>query len=172
MFIWHDDNHLRRSTMTGRLLQIMQIANGALQNARFAINVTYNCLDYQYYSRLSRYCSELTQKEDLPRWRPVSGRRVSGSQSPLLKGVPIMLRRMFSVSCVAASLALLAFLEASVVQAGPSSGGRSYQYRVGADYSYSNSYSTTYSPPATVVTPNVAPANNPEALSTLPMPPR
>jgi uncharacterized protein (TIGR03000 family) len=48
-----------------------------------------------------------------------------------------MLRRIFWVSWVVASLALIALLEAPVVQAGPSSGGRSYQYRVGADYSYS-----------------------------------
>jgi uncharacterized protein (TIGR03000 family) len=48
-----------------------------------------------------------------------------------------MFRRMFWFSWVLASLALWAHQEASVVHAGPSSGGRSFQYRAGGGYSSS-----------------------------------
>jgi len=71
-----------------------------------------------------------------------------------------MLRRIFWVSSVVASLALMALLEASAVQAGPSSGGRSYPYRVGS--SYSSSYS--YAAPATVIAGEPGPANGPDAI--------
>jgi uncharacterized protein (TIGR03000 family) len=47
-----------------------------------------------------------------------------------------MLRSLFCVSCVTASLALAAHFEASVVQAGPASGAQSSRYRSGASYSY------------------------------------
>jgi uncharacterized protein (TIGR03000 family) len=75
------------------------------------------------------------QKEDLPRRRPPPGGRISEMQSPFFKGAPIMLRRLFWVSSVLASLALMALLEASLAQAGPPSGGRSYRYRVGGNSS-------------------------------------
>src|SRR5216684_3721809 len=61
-----------------------------------------------------------------------------------------MFRRTFWFSCVLASLALLAHLEASVVQAGPPSGGRSYQYRVGGGYSSAA--------PATIIASDFTPA--------------
>jgi uncharacterized protein (TIGR03000 family) len=69
-----------------------------------------------------------------------------------------MLRKMVGVSLVSASLALIAFLEATVVQAGPTSGGRSYPYRVGGGYSYSSPA------PATVIAGELTPAYNPEPL--------
>jgi uncharacterized protein (TIGR03000 family) len=48
-----------------------------------------------------------------------------------------MLRRKFWVSLVFASVAVIAFLEVAIVQAGPAVGGRSSGYRVGGSYSYS-----------------------------------
>jgi uncharacterized protein (TIGR03000 family) len=76
----------------------------------------------------------------------------------LFKGVPIMLRKVLWLSAVSASLALLALLEASVVQAGPPSGGRSYPYRVGGGGSYSPAA------PATVMAGDFTPLFNSEPV--------
>jgi len=78
-----------------------------------------------------------------------------------------MLRRTCWLSSVFASLALIALLEASVVQAGPSSGGRSYQSRVGADYSYSNSapvYSAPVRPAPAPIAGDFNPLYNPQPV--------
>jgi uncharacterized protein (TIGR03000 family) len=74
-----------------------------------------------------------------------------------------MLRRMFLASFVLASLALLAILEVSAVHAGPSSGGRSYRYRVGGDYSYSTPAPQNVVPGNGIVG-DFTPAYNPEAV--------